>query len=92
MIATGFDSAFFQQQAEEVEMPATANAATVSSPAPEAIDTAVNDIDMDLSHTDAAAQFASENTADIWNQPVEEDDDDTPAFLRRRKKNKSSDE
>ena len=53
------------------------------------ISEAVDDIDMDLSNQSAAAQFASENTTDIWGNSVEDDDeDDTPAFLRRRRKNK----
>jgi hypothetical protein len=50
---------------------------------------AVDDIDMNLDHSEAAAAFAEENTHDIWNQPTEnEEESDTPAFLRRRKKNK----
>ena len=49
-------------------------------------------MNLDPSRDDAAAQFASESTTDIWNQPMDDDDDDTPAFLRRRKKHKSSDE
>ena len=54
------------------------------------MDTAVNDIDMDLTHTDAAEHFAAEPSGDIWDQPAAEDnDDDTPAFLRRRKKKHS---
>ena len=42
---------------------------------------------MDLNRDEVAAEFAAEETADIWNQPPEEDDEsDMPAFLRRRKK------
>ena len=87
VIATGFDSAYFHQQAAELDHPS----ASVSPASSEAIDSAVNNIDMDLNHTDAAEQFAAEPSGDMWNQQPEEDDDDTPAFLRRRKK-KQSDE
>ena len=88
VIATGFDSAYFHQQAAELETPGTD--ATKST---ENIDSAVQSIDMeDIDHSEASAHFASETTNDIWNQPTEEDDDDTPAFLRRRKKHNQSDE
>lgn len=87
VIATGFDSAFFEQQAAELERPGAL--AATPAPAAENIDKAVNDIDMELNHSDGAEHFAAEPTENIWNQPAEEDDDDTPAFLRRRKKNKS---
>ena len=84
VIATGFDSAYFHQQAAELTQPGS------SAAVPENIDTAVNDIDMDLSHTAVEDNFASETDGNIWNQPAEEEnDDDTPAFLRRRKKQKS---
>ena len=89
VIATGFDNAYYQQQAEEL----TAPVEQVSAVQAQSISEAVDDIDMDLSHQSAAAQFASEDTADIWGGSVEEDDeDDTPAFLRRRRKNKHNDE
>ena len=89
VIATGFDNAYYQQQAEELTAPVEqAPAAQTQS-----ISEAVDDIDMDLSHQSAAAQFASEDTADIWGSSVDDDDeDDTPAFLRRRRKNKHNDE
>lgn len=85
VIATGFDSAYFHEKAAQLDTPAPGPIeATVVS------DAAVDSIDLELDKTDAAASFASEETHDIWNQPVEEDDEsDTPAFLRRRKKNKS---
>ena len=87
VIATGFDSEFFEQQAAELERPGAL--AATPAPAAENIDKAVNDIDMELNHSDGAEHFAAEPTENIWNQPAEEEDDDTPAFLRRRKKNKS---
>ena len=89
VIATGFDNAYYQQQAEELMAPAEQAPAVQT----QSISEAVDDIDMDLSHQSAAAQFASEDTADIWGSSVDEDDeDDTPAFLRRRRKNKHNDE
>lgn len=88
VIATGFDSAYFHQQAAELETPGATSAHVVD----EGMDEAVNSVDMNLDQTDAAEHFAAEPSGNIWNQPtVEEEDDDTPAFLRRRKK-KQSDE
>lgn len=89
VIATGFDNAYYQQQAEELTAPVEQAPAVQT----QSINEAVDDIDMDLSHQSAVAQFASEDTADIWGSSVDEDDeDDTPAFLRRRRKNKHNDE
>ena len=89
VIATGFDNAYYQQQAEELTAPVEQAPAVQT----QSISEAVDDIDMDLSHQSAAVQFASEDTTDIWGSSVDEDDeDDTPAFLRRRRKNKQNDE
>ena len=89
VIATGFDNAYYQQQAEELTAPVEQAPAVQT----QSISEAVDDIDMDLSHQSAAVQFASEDTANIWGSSVDEDDeDDTPAFLRRRRKNKHNDE
>ena len=89
VIATGFDNAYYQQQAEELTAPVEQAPAVQT----QSISEAVDDIDMDLSHQSAAVQFASEDTTDIWGSSVDEDDeDDTPAFLRRRRKNKHNDE
>lgn len=88
VIATGFDSAYFHEQAAQLETP-TGGAARVAEPA----DEEVEQINMDLDQTDSAAHFAEEPSQNIWNTPAEEEDEsDTPAFLRRRKKNKSTDE
>lgn len=88
VIATGFDSAYFQQQAAEIEAPG----ALANRNAQQNVESAVKDIDMDLGNdNDAAASFAAEPATNMWTQP-EEDDDDTPAFLRRRKKNKQPEE
>ena len=88
VIATGFDSAYFHQQAAELEMPKSPSEtrAEVST----TMDNAVESIDMELAQSNAAAAFSEETKGNIWSQP-EDDDDDTPAFLRRRKKNKSND-
>ena len=82
VIATGFDTAYFHEEAEVKNT-------EVSEQMSQAIDsTEVKDIDLNLDHTDSAAIFAEENTENMWNQatPEEEDESDTPAFLRRRKK------
>lgn len=86
VIATGFDSAYFQDEAAATEQADPGIAEKMSA----AIDDSeVKDIDMTLDHSEAAAIFSEESTGNMWNQAVEEDDEsDTPAFLRRRKKNK----
>lgn len=90
VIATGFDSAYFHEQASQLS-PASVN--PVSPAGPAVADEEVDAINMDLDQSEAAASFAEETTSDIWSSPPEEDDEsDTPAFLRRRKKNKNSDE
>jgi cell division protein FtsZ len=88
VIATGFDSAYFQDEEPATEQADPAIAEKISA----AIDeTEVKDIDMNLDHTEAAAIFNEEPTESMWNQTVEEEDEsDTPAFLRRRKKNKKN--
>jgi cell division protein FtsZ len=88
VIATGFDSAYFHEQAAQLEAPVVLNKRY------EAVDdVAVEAINMDLDQVDVAASFADDTTHNIWNdQPEENDESDTPAFLRRRKKNKKTDE
>jgi cell division protein FtsZ len=83
VIATGFDTAYYNEEVPEVQ------ATEVSEQMSAAIDsTEVKDIDMNLDHSESAAIFAEENNDNMWNQatPEEEDESDTPAFLRRRKK------
>ena len=100
VIATGFDSAYFQEEAAaaEAEAATAQPSADISEKINAAIDTAeVSDIDMNLDHSESAAIFNEEPTDSIWNQPAEpqNDESDTPAFLRRRKKwgrNKNNDE
>jgi cell division protein FtsZ len=83
VIATGFDTAYYNEEVPEVQ------ATEVSEQMSAAIDsTEVKDIDMNLDHSESAAIFAEENNDNMWNQatPEEDDESDTPAFLRRRKK------
>jgi cell division protein FtsZ len=93
VIATGFDSEYFEQQAASLETPAaTADAATVGGG--RVSDAEVQSVDMELDAHDPVSDFSSDETHDIWNQPTppaEEDESDMPAFLRRRKKQKSED-
>ena len=87
VIATGFDSAFFEEQAASLDMPG-ARLATQSAPAEatQIDEKMVESVNLELDKEDPAASFADEsNGTDIWHQP-DEDEDDTPAFLRRRKK------
>lgn len=85
VIATGFDSAYFHEQASQMEAEEKAKAGGTVS------DEAVKNIDMNLDQSEAAAAFAEDTPNDIWNTPTEDDDADTPAFLRRRKKNNPDD-
>ncbi|HEU5121556.1 MAG TPA: cell division protein FtsZ [Candidatus Saccharimonadales bacterium] len=94
VIATGFDSAYFHEQAAQMEASEQQAPASLSTSATDTVaEEEVKDINMDLDHADAAATFAAEDDTpqDIWSTPPEADDDDMPAFLRRRKK-KQSDE
>lgn len=97
VIATGFDSEMFQQQAAAIQMPTSAAAPAPSvmsdrttTDSPE-VEKAVDNFDMNLDQTNAAETFASETPTNIWGSETEDDDEsDTPAFLRRRKKNRES--
>lgn len=93
VIATGFDSEYFEEQANSLE-PAVQNGAVAPSERLGGVDdVAVESVNMDLDQVDAAEEFAAEADHNIWDQPAptpeEEDESDMPAFLRRRKKNKS---
>ncbi|MFA5392640.1 MAG: cell division protein FtsZ [Candidatus Paceibacterota bacterium] len=87
VIATGFDSAYFQDQTQALDTDAKETKAIVN-------DDMVEAINLNLDQTDSAETFANEeDNADIWNTPPEEDDEsDAPAFLRRRKKRNKSEE
>lgn len=85
VIATGFDSEHFEEQVNVLRGKAAAGKPAATQEDDE--DDDVPEVDMDLNRDEVAAEFAAEETADIWNQPPEEDDEsDMPAFLRRRKK------
>lgn len=85
VIATGFDSEHFEEQVNVLRGKAAAGKLATTQEDDE--DDDVPEVDMDLNRDEVAAEFAAEETADIWNQPPEEDDEsDMPAFLRRRKK------
>lgn len=85
VIATGFDSEHFEEQVNVLRGKAAAGKPATTQEDNE--DDDVPEVDMDLNRDEVAAEFAAEETADIWNQPPEEDDEsDMPAFLRRRKK------
>jgi cell division protein FtsZ len=83
VIATGFDSAYFHKQADEIETSKSEAINTVLT------DETVGNINLDLDRSnDSSSMFAEENNQDIWNQPEEDEESELPAFLRRRKKNK----
>ena len=83
VIATGFDSAYFHQSDK------SPNVNTQVQGNDQVADETVNNIDLNLDHSEAAAIFDEEESSNMWNQPEEnEQESDIPAFLRRRKKNK----
>ena len=86
VIATGFDSAFFEQQAASLDMPNARGTQQQPVATNQLDEKMVESVNLELDKEDPAAHFADDTpSTDIWNQPDEEDDD-TPAFLRRRKK------
>jgi cell division protein FtsZ len=90
VIATGFDSEFFHQQAVSLN-PDADNVHEVEARG--LSDEAVESVNLELDKNDAQAHFAEEPKDNIWDAPAEQDDEsDVPAFLRRRKKNKKTDE
>lgn len=94
VIATGFDSEFFEEQAAALGgVQSTVQEVSKPERLTQVEEADVESVNMDLDQANAAAEFASEETQDIWNQPTpppeEDDESDMPAFLRRRKKNKS---
>ncbi len=85
VIATGFDSEFFEERAASLEQPTGIPA----TPSTEVKDEEIASVNLDLDQAAAAEHFADDTpTADIWKEPESNanDEDDTPAFLRRRKK------
>ncbi len=90
VIATGFDSAYLHQQADELLGSTAASVAQgPATPVVEAVsDDVVAAMDLELDQAEAAEEFASDPKEDIWNQPAEDEEDDTPAFIRRHKRRK----
>ncbi|MDO8336312.1 MAG: cell division protein FtsZ [Candidatus Saccharibacteria bacterium] len=96
VIATGFDSAFFDdQETPALPVDPIANRSTAPKKKEEEVVGSVAEeelakIDMDLDKNDDGAKaFHSEEEKNIWH--YDEEESDTPAFLRRRKKNKKKD-
>lgn len=86
VIATGFDSAYLHQQADEIISRQTGTAPQAS--VDEVSDDVVSAMNLELDQAEAAEEFADDSQQDIWNQPTEDEESDTPAFLRRRNKRK----
>ena len=90
VIATGFDSAYLHQQADEILSSKKSVDPTVSTSVDEVDEEVVAAMDLELDQAESAEEFASEPKDDIWTQSAEDDEADTPAFLRRRKRNKDN--
>ncbi|HYG84210.1 MAG TPA: cell division protein FtsZ [Verrucomicrobiae bacterium] len=94
VIATGFDSAYFHEQAASLEDGATATAAQPTAdttPATTTIDESdIEKINLDIDEPMPTANtFADDDEPkNIWHY----DDEDTPAFLRRRKDRQKDDD
>ena len=90
VIATGFDSEFFEQQ--DVSLNPEDNKAKEETSSGLS-DDAVEGMELDLERADAQAHFTEEPTGNLWENSQEKDDEsDTPAFLRRRKKHQQTDD
>lgn len=99
VIATGFDSAYFQEQAHALNTSLTTAAPVTGlhedgEPSVHDIEaarvhgdvnTAVDEVDINTDVKPKGSFDDEENPTNIW-QSVDEDESDTPAFLRRRKK------
>lgn len=90
VIATGFDSAYLHQQAEEILGSRQSSPAVGSASVDEVDDDVVSAMNLELDQAEAAEEFANDPQQDIWNQSAEDDEADTPAFLRRRKRKKDN--
>ncbi len=93
VIATGFDSEYFNEKAAQLEAPSVRPPVTpleTREPISDVSEEDMKSVDMDLNNTHDAkigSTFTEEEpTGNIWHQ-VDDDESDTPAFLRRRKKN-----
>lgn len=84
VIATGFDSAYYN---DDIETPVLDTTEEVEKPA---VEPDVTEIDLDLDKDEREqikADFANDDESNIWVTP-DDDESDTPAFLRRRNKKK----
>lgn len=87
VIATGFDTAYFDEKAASLDTPGAAASQPVTADAETVNDEELENIDMNLDqHQEAATNFNSDDEKNIWH--YDEEESDTPAFLRRRKKDK----
>jgi hypothetical protein len=94
VIATGFDSQYFHEQAAayDDEPASLAEPLAQMDSSDDDVATAANDIDVETEQPadiSGANHFASEDQdpTNIWRN-VDEDESDTPAFLRRKKRKK----
>jgi cell division protein FtsZ len=91
VIATGFDNAYFDEKAADLDVLGGSSPTSSSEAEVTVADEELENIDMDLDkQQEAAATFNSVEEKNIWHYDDEESD--TPAFLRRRKKNKNPDD
>lgn len=89
VIATGFDSEYFHEQAAAFDNEAdrqTAQDETMEAPSEEPDDTTTA-TSLEAEPSSTVTQFTAEDTdpTNIWRN-IDEDESDTPAFLRRKKK------
>ncbi len=103
VIATGFDSAYFHEQATKITGSVLENDEPIVTvddvaPVPE-VDVTGIDVENEVTPTVDAANFAKDDEpTDIWHtqdastdEAQNDDEYDTPSFLRRLKKNKKHD-
>ena len=92
VIATGFDTAYFDEKAATMDIPsvgASSPQTLSANPDVSVPDEEIENIDMNLDRQqEAAADFNSNEEKNIWH--YDEEESDTPAFLRRRKKDKNA--
>ncbi len=86
VIATGFDSAYFQDETMMANTPQAQQDPAQDEATEEVTDDDISDINMDLDKTPEPTKITDEDDqpkTSIWNY---DDEADTPAFLRRKKK------
>lgn len=87
VIATGFDSAYFDEQAASLGTIDSNAGGHTETEGLASEDIAAIDMNLDKEE-DVASNFASDEDKNIWH--YDEEESDTPAFLRRRKKDKDN--